>query len=82
MTHRISREIVEGPGTASDGTVVLSGQVYLRAERQYAEKLERGEIKPHNAESECQTCKGDPEVCAFVPGLRHCEKANQEDANG
>lgn len=68
MTDHIAREIVVGPGTASDGTVVLSGQVYLRAER----------MPPHNAESECQTCKGDPEVCASVPGLRHCEKANRE----
>lgn len=28
----IEREIVEGPGVASDGTVVKSGQIYTRAE--------------------------------------------------
>lgn len=26
----------------------------------------------------CQTCNDVPEVCASVPGLRHCEKANRE----
>lgn len=26
-------------------------------------------------DSDCATCEGDPEVCAKVPGLRHCEKA-------
>lgn len=48
MTDHIDREIVIGPGTASDGTVVLSGQVYLRAER----------MPPHNAES---TAPASPE---------------------
>ena len=27
---------------------------------------------------ECVTCNDDPAVCATVPGLRHCEKANRE----
>ena len=26
----------------------------------------------------CETCKGNAEVCASVPGLRHCEKATRE----
>lgn len=25
----------------------------------------------------CETCNGKPEVCATVPGLRHCEAANR-----
>ena len=28
-------------------------------------------------ETTCETCKGDPQVCAEVPSLRHCEKANR-----
>lgn len=28
-------------------------------------------------ESPCETCQDIPEVCAEVPGLRHCEKANR-----
>lgn len=31
-----------------------------------------------SAERECETCKGDPVVCATVPGLRHCEAANRD----
>jgi hypothetical protein len=26
----------------------------------------------------CQTCNDDPQVCATVPGLRHCEAAQRE----
>lgn len=26
----------------------------------------------------CETCNGDDEVCASVPSLRHCEKANRD----
>ncbi len=26
----------------------------------------------------CETCNGDPAVCATVPGLRHCEAANRK----
>ena len=42
--------------------------------------------KPNSekAEPECETCKGDDQVCAEVPSLRHCEKANRnlpEDAS-
>lgn len=29
------------------------------------------------SDKQCETCKGDPEVCATVPGLRHCEAANR-----
>ncbi len=29
-------------------------------------------------ERECETCKGDEHICAEVPSLRHCEKANRE----
>lgn len=32
------------------------------------------------ADPECLTCRGDPAVCATVPGLRHCERANREPA--
>lgn len=28
----------------------------------------------------CATCQDDPEVCASVAGLRHCEKANRGEA--
>lgn len=33
MADHIVREIVEGHATASDGTVVLSGQIYMRAKK-------------------------------------------------
>lgn len=29
-------------------------------------------------EAPCATCNGDPQVCATVPGLRHCEAANRK----
>ena len=32
-------------------------------------KITQSEKKP------CETCNDDPEVCATVPGLRHCEAA-------
>lgn len=27
----------------------------------------------------CETCNDDPEVCASVPSLRHCEKATRKE---
>lgn len=33
-----------------------------------------------NPEAPCETCKGDPAVCATIPGLRHCEAANRQAA--
>ena len=30
-----------------------------------------------SAERPCATCNDDPEECAKVPGLRHCEKTNR-----
>lgn len=27
---------------------------------------------------DCLTCKGDSEICASLPSLRHCEKATRE----
>lgn len=29
-------------------------------------------------EYECETCQDDPDVCATIPGLRHCQKATDE----
>ena len=34
------------------------------------------------AEETCETCKGDPQVCATIPGLRHCEAAMREPQGG
>lgn len=31
-------------------------------------------------DSPCETCHENPEVCADIPSLRHCEKANREPA--
>lgn len=34
---------------------------------------------PDQQNPSCETCGDDPEVCASVPGLRHCEKAGCTD---
>lgn len=34
------------------------------------------------AEETCQTCMGDPQVCATIPGLRHCEAAMRDTSEG
>ena len=36
------------------------------------------EGRKRQSEKPCATCNGDPEVCATVPGLRHCEAANRQ----
>ena len=28
--------------------------------------------------SPCETCHDNAEICASIPGVRHCEKANRE----
>ncbi|HWV44155.1 hypothetical protein [Pseudorhodoplanes sp.] len=33
----------------------------------------------NNDQPACETCQDDPAVCAAVPGLRHCEKANRDN---
>ena len=34
--------------------------------------------KEAQSEPPCATCNDDPDVCATVPGLRHCEAATRE----
>lgn len=49
--------------------------------RQLRERIDAVAPQPQAATTEdadCATCEGDPEVCAKVPGLRHCEKAMRE----
>ena len=37
------------------------------------------DLRDLTGEVECTTCMDDPEVCAYVPGLRHCAAAQEED---
>ena len=39
----------------------------------------REEAARREADAPCETCNDDPAVCADVPGLRHCEKAQREE---
>ena len=48
--------------------------------RNAAQEIERLRAALAILGEDCETCKGDPNVCATVPGLRHCEKANREPA--
>lgn len=51
-------------------------QPWCRVTKQcYEDVAARDESSPSPAERECETCNGDPAVCATVPGLRHCEAA-------
>jgi len=46
--------------------------------QQLRERIDAVAPQPQAATTEdadCATCEGDPEICAKVPGLRHCEKA-------
>ena len=35
-------------------------------------------LEQQSQDADCDTCKGDPEACAEVPSLSHCEKASRE----
>jgi hypothetical protein len=74
-------EIIEGVDNramAADGPVTPTLKEMRQDEIQEIYDIASGDMQ----DKPCETCNGEDELCATVPSLRRCEKANREQDTG